>query len=108
MSVINSIGDLRALARRRVPRAIFEYADRGSYDELTLARNRSDLQQREFALETAGYRAAKHQAFVGTGYFDAVQTAITGGQFSTGAMSGSTEHEQFTPSSTAAKSRVVA
>ena len=40
---INSIADLRELARRRVPRAIFEYADRGSYDELTLARNRSDL-----------------------------------------------------------------
>ena len=57
----------------------------------------SQLQQREFALESVGYRAAKHQAFVGTGYFDAVQTAITAGQFSTGAMSGSTEHEQFTP-----------
>ena len=42
-NTINSIADLRELARRRVPRAIFEYADRGSYDELTLARNRSDL-----------------------------------------------------------------
>ena len=48
MAVINSIGDLRALARARVPRAIFEYADRGSYDELTIARNRSDLQAIEF------------------------------------------------------------
>jgi L-lactate dehydrogenase (cytochrome) len=46
--VINSISDLRALARARVPRAIFEYADRGSYDELTIARNRSDLQAIEF------------------------------------------------------------
>jgi L-lactate dehydrogenase (cytochrome) len=46
--VINSIADLRALARARVPRAIFEYADRGSYDELTIARNRSDLQAIEF------------------------------------------------------------
>ena len=27
-----------------------------------------------------GYRATRHQAFVGTGYFDAVQTAITSGQ----------------------------
>ena len=45
---INSIADLRELARRRVPRAIFEYADRGSYDELTLARNRSDLQALQF------------------------------------------------------------
>src|SRR5580704_10125957 len=48
MPVINSIADLRALARTRVPRAIFEYADRGSFDELTLARNRSDLQAIEF------------------------------------------------------------
>jgi L-lactate dehydrogenase (cytochrome) len=46
--VINSIADLRALARARVPRAIFEYADRGSYDEVTIARNRSDLQAIEF------------------------------------------------------------
>jgi L-lactate dehydrogenase (cytochrome) len=43
MPIINSVADLRELARRRVPRAIFEYADRGAYDELTLARNRRDL-----------------------------------------------------------------
>jgi isocitrate lyase len=55
----------------------------------------SHLQQREFASESAGYRATRHQAFVGTGYFDAVQTAITSGQFSTGAMQGSTEQAQF-------------
>jgi len=41
--VINSIADLREQARRRVPRAIFDYADRGSYDEVTFARNLSDL-----------------------------------------------------------------
>ena len=51
--------------------------------------------QREVASEAAGYRATRHQAFVGTGYFDAVQTAITSGQFSTGAMQGSTEQAQF-------------
>jgi isocitrate lyase len=55
----------------------------------------SQMQQREFAQERAGYRATKHQAFVGTGYFDAVQTAITAGAHSTGAMAGSTEAEQF-------------
>jgi isocitrate lyase len=55
----------------------------------------SQLQQREFAQEDSGYRAAKHQAFVGTGYFDAVQTAISAGAHSTGAMAGSTEAEQF-------------
>jgi len=41
--MINSIADLRELAQRRIPRSIFEYLDRGSYDELTLARNRSDF-----------------------------------------------------------------
>ncbi len=48
MRIINSIEDLRALARRRVPRALFDYADRGAYDELTLRRNRADLQALEF------------------------------------------------------------
>lgn len=48
MNVINSIGDLRELARRRVPRAIFDYADRGAYDEITIQRNRADLQALEF------------------------------------------------------------
>jgi len=55
----------------------------------------SRMQQREFEQERAGYRATKHQAFVGTGYFDAVQTAITAGAHSTGAMDGSTEADQF-------------
>jgi isocitrate lyase len=68
----------------------------------------SQMQQREFGQERSGYRATKHQAFVGTGYFDAVQTAIAG-DHSTGAMAGSTEAEQFhpTPAASGAK-RVVA
>jgi L-lactate dehydrogenase (cytochrome) len=48
VKVINSIADLRELARTRVPRAFFEYVDRGSYDELTLSRNRSDLEALKF------------------------------------------------------------
>jgi len=55
----------------------------------------SRLQQKEFKSEAAGYRAAKHQSFVGTGYFDAVQTTITAGKTSTAALAGSTEEEQF-------------
>jgi L-lactate dehydrogenase (cytochrome) len=47
MPVVNCIADLRELARRRIPRAIFEYADRGSYDEMTLKRNRRDLEALE-------------------------------------------------------------
>ena len=34
--MILSIEDLRALAQRRIPRAIFDYADGGSYQETTL------------------------------------------------------------------------
>jgi len=37
------VGDFRELARRKVPRAIFDYADRGSYEEITIRRNRTDL-----------------------------------------------------------------
>ncbi len=55
----------------------------------------SQLQERELANEANGFRAAKHQAFVGTGYFDQVQTIISGGATSTTAMQGSTESEQF-------------
>ncbi|HYJ39919.1 MAG TPA: alpha-hydroxy acid oxidase [Steroidobacteraceae bacterium] len=43
MHVINSIEDLRAIARSRIPRALFDYIDRGSYDELTWKRNRDDV-----------------------------------------------------------------
>jgi isocitrate lyase len=54
------------------------------------------LQDREFRLEEEqGYRAVKHQSFVGTGYFDDVTKTITGGVSSLGAMAGSTEEEQF-------------
>jgi L-lactate dehydrogenase (cytochrome) len=48
MKILNSIADLREEARRRVPHAIFEYADRGSYDENTLRRNRADFEKLEF------------------------------------------------------------
>ena len=55
----------------------------------------SELQQAEFASEAAGYTATRHQREVGTGYFDAVANAISGGQSSTVALSESTEAAQF-------------
>lgn len=55
----------------------------------------SALQEKEFALQAEGFSAVKHQAFVGTGYFDAVQNTVTSGQSSTVALKGSTEEEQF-------------
>ena len=56
----------------------------------------SELQEAEFASEREHqYSAVKHQRFVGTGYFDAVQNVISSGTASTTALAGSTEAEQF-------------
>jgi L-lactate dehydrogenase (cytochrome) len=48
MKHITCIEDLRELHKRRVPKAFFDYADRGSYAEETLRANREDLQQIKF------------------------------------------------------------
>jgi L-lactate dehydrogenase (cytochrome) len=48
MKHITCIEDLRELHKRRVPKAFFDYADRGSYSEDTLRANRDDLQQIKF------------------------------------------------------------
>lgn len=55
----------------------------------------SKLQQAEFALESQGYSATRHQREVGTGYFDEVAQVVAGGISSTTALAGSTEVEQF-------------
>ena len=55
----------------------------------------SQLQEKEFALQGSGFKAVKHQAFVGTAYFDAVQETVTAGLASTTALKGSTEEDQF-------------
>ena len=73
--------------------SMFELA-RGYYQEGMTAYSR--LQETEFQLEKhAGYRAVKHQKFVGTGYFDRVTQTISSGQASTVALRGSTETAQF-------------
>ena len=53
------------------------------------------LQEAEFAAESRGYTATKHQREVGTGYFDEVTQVVQGGQSSVTALTGSTEEEQF-------------
>ncbi|MEM7335456.1 MAG: isocitrate lyase [Chloroflexota bacterium] len=55
----------------------------------------SRLQEKEFALEEEGFRAIKHQSFVGAGYFDEVQLMVSNGMASTAALKGSTEEAQF-------------
>ncbi|AWV91169.1 isocitrate lyase [Bradymonas sediminis] len=73
--------------------AIFELAK--GYRERGMAAY-SELQEREFDLEKSdGYRAIKHQAFVGAGYFDEVQLTVTSGESQTVALKGSTEEDQF-------------
>jgi isocitrate lyase len=55
----------------------------------------SELQEAEFAAEAIGYTATRHQAEVGTGYFDEVARVLSGGNASTTALGESTEAEQF-------------
>jgi L-lactate dehydrogenase (cytochrome) len=77
---VNCIADLRDIARRRVPRAIFEYADRGSYDEMTIRRNREamdaltfnqrvmvDVSKMELASSMAGQAVSMPLAIAPTG-----------------------------------------
>ena len=77
---VTNIMDLRALARRRVPRAFFEYADRGSYDESTLRENRAalarlrlrqrvmiDVDDRSLATEIVGQPVSMPLAIAPTG-----------------------------------------
>jgi L-lactate dehydrogenase (cytochrome) len=45
MNSVTSIEDLREIARRRVPRAFFDYAEAGSYSEETLRANRADFER---------------------------------------------------------------
>ncbi len=77
---LTCVSDLRALARRRVPRALFEYADRGAFDELTLLENRSaidalhlkqrimiDVEERSLSTTLAGQQSSLPIAIAPTG-----------------------------------------
>jgi isocitrate lyase len=72
--------------------AMFELAS--DYRERGMAAY-SELQEAEFASEAAGYTATRHQREVGTGYFDAIAHAVSGGNASTTALKESTESAQF-------------
>ncbi len=62
------------------------------------------FQEEEFAhADESGYMATTHQKFVGTGYFDKVMNAVSGGESSVTAMDGSTETEQFHKETVGAK-----
>ena len=53
MQVVTNIADLRLMAKKRVAKAIFDYVDRGSYDETTLRANASDLDALKFRQRVA-------------------------------------------------------
>jgi isocitrate lyase len=72
--------------------AMFELAT-GYADEGMTAYVR--LQEQEFALESQGYTATRHQREVGAGWYDAVMSAVSSGESSTLALRGSTEEAQF-------------
>jgi len=72
--------------------AMFDLADR--YRDAGMAAY-VPLQEAEFAAESRGYTATKHQREVGAGYFDDITQTIAGGVSSLTAMHGSTEEEQF-------------
>ena len=61
----------------------------------------AELQEAEFAAESLGYSATRHQREVGTGYFDEVSVIISRGESSTTALRDSTEAEQFHHQATA-------
>ncbi len=74
--------------------SMFELAN--AYREQGMLAYSKTVQEREFELEkSAGYMAVKHQSFVGAGYFDEIQIAVTGEGVTTTALKGSTEEEQF-------------
>ncbi|HJS37701.1 MAG TPA: alpha-hydroxy acid oxidase [Burkholderiales bacterium] len=53
MPVVTCIEDLRRMAQRRVAKAVFDYVERGSYDEQTLRANRADLEALHFRQRVA-------------------------------------------------------
>ncbi|HEU4382547.1 MAG TPA: isocitrate lyase [Anaeromyxobacteraceae bacterium] len=67
----------------------------------------TELQQAEFAAEARGYTASRHQAEVGTGYFDRVNEVLSAGRASTLALSGSTEAAQFAAADTVGRAQRV-
>ena len=78
----------------------FHQLNYGMYELASNFRDRgmsaySELQQAEFNSEKDGYTATRHQREVGTGYFDMVSEAASGGYSSTKALTDSTEADQF-------------
>ncbi len=72
--------------------SMFDLADKYRDTQMTAY---VEVQEAEFASESRGYTATKHQREVGVGYFDDITQVVMGGASSITAMKGSTEEEQF-------------
>ena len=78
---ITNIEDLRQIARRKIPRAIFDYVERGSYDELHAGANRDDLDAirlRQRVLIDVSRGVARHSTMLGEPVSMPIALAPTG------------------------------
>ncbi len=100
MPVVTNIADLRRMAQKRVAKAIFDYVDRGSYDESTLRANSADLDDIKFRQRVAINVDNRSTAvkMIGT---DAIMpvaiapTGLTGLNWANGEMLGARAAERF-------------
>ena len=100
MPVVTNIADLRRMAQKRVAKAIFDYVDRGSYDETTLRANSADLDDIKFRQRVAIDVDNRSTAvkMIGT---DAIMpvaiapTGLTGLNWANGEMLGARAAERF-------------
>ena len=100
MPVVTNIADLRRMAQKRVAKAIFDYVDRGSYDETTLRANSADLDDIKFRQRVAIDVDNRSTAVKMIG-MDAIMpvaiapTGLTGLNWANGEMLGARAAERF-------------
>jgi L-lactate dehydrogenase (cytochrome) len=100
MPVVTNIEDLRRMAQQRVAKAVFDYVDRGAYDEQTLRANRADLEALRFRQRVAIDVAERSTRSTMAGEAVAMPVAIapvglTGLNWADGEMLGARAAEKF-------------
>jgi L-lactate dehydrogenase (cytochrome) len=100
MPVVTNIDDLRRMAQKRVAKAVFDYVDRGAYDEQTLRANRADLEALHFRQRVAIDVAERSTRSTMAGEAVAMPVAIapvglTGLNWADGEMLGARAAEKF-------------
>ncbi|MDB5964810.1 MAG: alpha-hydroxy-acid oxidizing protein [Polaromonas sp.] len=100
MPVITNIEDLRLLAKKRVPRMFYDYADSGSWTEGTYRSNEADFQKIKFRQRVAVDMENRSTATTMIGEQVAMPVAIaptglTGMQHADGEMLGALAAKKF-------------